>query len=55
VIREARAVVVELSKLKKLGAVAKAISRSDRYLVATQALMAVLGIALLVSFLLLVV
>jgi hypothetical protein len=54
VIREARAVVIELSKLKKIGAVAKAIARSDRYLVATQGLMALLGIALLVSFLLLV-
>ena len=54
IIREARAIVLELSKLKKLGTVAKTISKSDRFLVGTQGLMAVLSIALLVSFVLLV-
>lgn len=54
IIREARAVVAELSKGKKLGTVAKTIAKSDRYLVGTQGLMVVLSAALLVSFLLLV-
>jgi hypothetical protein len=45
---------VELSKLKKLGAVAKAIAKSDRYLSLTQGLMVALSLALLVSFILLV-
>jgi hypothetical protein len=54
IIREAKAVVVELSKLKKLGAVAKAIAKSDRYLTLTQGLMVALSLALLVSFILLV-
>lgn len=55
IIREARAVVSEISKLKKLGATAKVIAKSDRYLVGTQALFVVLSAALLVSFALLVV
>jgi hypothetical protein len=54
IIREAKAVVVELSKVKKLGAVAKAIAKSDRYLSLTQGLMVALSLALLVSFILLV-
>ena len=54
IIREAKAVVVELSKLKKLGAVAKTIAKSDRYLSLTQGLMIALSLALLVSFVLLV-
>jgi hypothetical protein len=54
IIREAKDVVVELSKLKKLGAVAKAIAKSDRYLSLTQGLMVALSLALLVSFILLV-
>jgi hypothetical protein len=54
IIREAKAVVVELSRLKKLGAVAKAIAKSDRYLTFTQGLMVALSLALLVSFILLV-
>jgi hypothetical protein len=54
IIREARAVVIEISKLKKLGPVAKTISKSDRYLVGTQGLMVVLSAGLLVSFALLV-
>jgi hypothetical protein len=54
IIREARALVVEVSKLKKLGAVAKTIAKSDRYLVLTQGLMVALSLALLVSFVLLV-
>lgn len=41
IIREARALVVEISKLKKLGATAKTIAKSDRYLVGTQGLMVV--------------
>jgi hypothetical protein len=55
IIREAKSVVVELSKLKKLGAVAKTIAKSDRYLSLTQGLMVALSLALLVSFVLLVV
>jgi hypothetical protein len=55
IIREARAVVIELSKLKKLGATSKTIAKSDRYLVGTQGLMVVLSAALLISFVLLVV
>jgi hypothetical protein len=54
IIREAKAVVVELSKVKKLGAVAKAIAKSDSYLSLTQGLMVALSLALLVSFILLV-
>jgi hypothetical protein len=54
IIREARALVVEISKLKNLGATAKAIARSDRYLVGTQGLMVVLSAALLISFVLVV-
>jgi hypothetical protein len=54
IIREARAVVVEISKLKKIGATAKTIAKSDRYLVGTQGLMVVLSAALLISFVLLV-
>lgn len=54
IIREAKSVVVELSKLKKLGAVAKTIAKSDRYLTLTQGLMVALSLALLVSFVLLV-
>jgi hypothetical protein len=55
IIREAKSVVVELSKLKKLGAVAKTIAKSDRYLSLTQGLMVALSLAVLVSFVLLVV
>lgn len=54
IIREAKSVVVELSKLKKLGAVAKTIAKSDRYLTLTQGLMVALSLALLVSFVILV-
>lgn len=54
IIREAKSVVVELSKLKKLGAVAKTIAKSDRYLTLTQGLMVVLSVALFISFILLV-
>jgi len=50
VIREARAIVAELSKLEKLGKVATSISKSDKFLVATQGLMVLLSAALLVSF-----
>jgi asparagine N-glycosylation enzyme membrane subunit Stt3 len=50
VIREARAIVAELSKIKNLGAVATSISQSDKFLVATQGLMVLLSAALLVSF-----
>jgi len=50
VIREARAIVAELSKIKNLGAVASSISKSDRFLVATQGLMVLLSAAILVSF-----
>ena len=55
IIREARSVVVDLSKLEKLGAVAKTIAKSDRYLMLTQALMVFLSLALLASFILLLV
>ena len=54
VIREARALVIEISKLKKIGPVAKAIAKSDRFLVFTQGLMVALSAALLVAFILLV-
>ena len=54
VIREARALVTEISKLKKIGPVAKAIAKSDSFLVFTQGLMVALSAALLVTFILLV-
>lgn len=54
IIREAKGVVTELSKLSKLGAVAKTISKSGRFLDLTQVLMAVLSVSLFVSFVLLV-
>jgi hypothetical protein len=54
IIREAKALVSEISKLKKIGPVAKTISKSDRYLTYTQGLMVALSLALLVVFILLV-
>jgi hypothetical protein len=54
VIREARALVIEISKLKKIGPVAKTIAKSDSFLVFTQGLMVALSAALLVTFVLLV-
>lgn len=54
IIREARALVIEISKVKKIGPVAKAIAKSDSFLVFTQGLMVALSAALLVTFILLV-
>lgn len=54
IIREAKAVVAELSKLDNLGAVATVISKSDRYLALTQILMIVLSASLVASFSILV-
>lgn len=54
IIREARALVIEISKVKKIGPVAKSIAKSDSFLVFTQGLMVALSAALLVTFILLV-
>lgn len=54
IIREARALVIEISKVKKIGPVAKTIAKSDSFLVFTQGLMVALSAALLVTFILLV-
>lgn len=54
IIREARALVIEISKLKKIGPIAKTIAKSDSFLVFTQGLMVALSAALLVTFVLVI-